>query len=170
MVAEIIAGPITEVINNRVLGNPIFHRFGKKARISPSLSKVMLMIRLFMPTVALMTSLKKLKILTVCSTPLALDLVWLSPSTKPHQDQDSGSVHQPDVSCSLLRTIYSLRLRISSRSLERVNLTKLPGIHFSERLSWDDYMSTNCQKSCYSTVRLAFYGKLKTLQEIRIKQ
>ena len=28
MVAEIIAGPITEIIN-RILGNPIFHRFGK---------------------------------------------------------------------------------------------------------------------------------------------
>ena len=35
MVAEIIAGPITEIINNRILGNPIFHRFGKKTRISP---------------------------------------------------------------------------------------------------------------------------------------
>ena len=148
MVADIIADPITEIINNRILGNPIFHRFGKKARIRPSLSKVMLMIRLFMPTVALMTSLKKLKVSTVCSTPSALGLVWLSPSTKTHQDQVSGSVHQPDVSCSL--PIYSLRLRISSRSLERVNLTKLLGIHFSEHLSWDDCMSTNCQKSCYS--------------------
>ena len=47
MVAEIIAGLITEIINNRILGNPIFHRFGKKARVSPSLSKVMLMIGLF---------------------------------------------------------------------------------------------------------------------------
>ena len=43
-------------------------------------------------------------------------------------------------------------LRISSRSLECVNLTKLLGIHFSEHLSWDDCMSTNCQKSCYSAL------------------
>ena len=58
MVAEIIAGPITEIINNRILRNPIFHRFGKKARISPSLSKVMLMIGLLMTAAALMTSQK----------------------------------------------------------------------------------------------------------------
>jgi len=58
MVAEIIAGPITEIINNRISGNPIFHRFGKKAMISPSLSKVTLMIGLFMTAAALMTSLK----------------------------------------------------------------------------------------------------------------
>ena len=94
----------------------------------------------------------------------ALGLVWLSPSTKPHQDQDNRSVHQPDVSCSLPWT------RIYSRSLERVNLTKLLGIHFSEHLSWEDCMSTNSQKSCHSTVRLAFYGKLKTLQEILTSQ
>ena len=55
MVAE-IAGLITEIINNRILGNPIFHRFGKKAMISPSLSKVMLMIGLFLTATALMTS------------------------------------------------------------------------------------------------------------------
>ena len=59
MVAEVIAGLTTEIINNRVLGNPIFHRFGKKAMISPSLSKVMLMIGLFLTAAALMTSLKK---------------------------------------------------------------------------------------------------------------
>ena len=58
MVAEIIAGPITEITNNRILGNPIFHRFGKKERIIPSLSKVMLMIGLFMTAAALMTSQK----------------------------------------------------------------------------------------------------------------
>ena len=58
MVAEIIAGPITQIINNRIMGNPIFHRFGKKARISPTLSKVMLMIGLFMTAAALMTSQK----------------------------------------------------------------------------------------------------------------
>ena len=43
-------------------------------------------------------------------------------------------------------------LGISSRSLERVNLTKLLGIHFSEHLSWEDCMSTNCQKSCHSAL------------------
>ena len=43
-------------------------------------------------------------------------------------------------------------LGISSRSLERVNLTKLLGIHFSEHLSWEDCMSTNCQKSCLSAL------------------
>jgi len=43
-------------------------------------------------------------------------------------------------------------LGISGRSLERVNLTKLLGIHFSEHLSWEDCMSTNCQKSCYSAL------------------
>ena len=58
----------------------------------------------------------------------ALGLVWLSPSTKPHQDQDNRSVHQPDVSCSLPWT------RISSRSLERVNLTKLA--------PWDSFQWT----------------------------
>ena len=99
-----------------------------------------------MTVAALMTSLKKLNISTVCSMPSALGLVWLSPSTKLHQDQDNRSVHQPDVSCSLPWT------RISSRSLERVNLTKLLGIHFSEHLSWEDCMSTNCQKSCHSAL------------------
>ena len=54
MVAEVIAGLTTEIINNSVLGNPIFHRFGKKARISPSSSKVMLMIGLFVTAAALM--------------------------------------------------------------------------------------------------------------------
>ena len=58
MVAEIIAGPITEIINNRILVNPIFDRFGKKTRISPPLSKVMLMIGLFMTAAALITSQK----------------------------------------------------------------------------------------------------------------
>ena len=43
-------------------------------------------------------------------------------------------------------------LGISSRSLERVNLTKLLGIHFSEHLSWEDCTSTNCQKSCLSAL------------------
>ena len=40
----------------------------------------------------------------------------------------------------------------TSRSLERVNLTKLLGFHFSEHLSWEDCMSTNCQKSCHSSL------------------
>ena len=83
MVAEIIAGPITEIINNHILGNPIFYR-------------------------------------------------------------EMSSVH------SLGQFILSLG--ISSRSLERVNLTKLHGIHFSEHLSWEDCMSTNCQKSCHSAL------------------
>ena len=43
-------------------------------------------------------------------------------------------------------------LGISSRSLERINLTKLLGIHFSELLSWEDCMSTNCRKSCHSAL------------------
>ena len=43
-------------------------------------------------------------------------------------------------------------LGISSRSLERVNLTKLLGIHFSEHLSWEDCMFTNCRKSCHSAL------------------
>ena len=59
MVAEIIAGPITQIINNRMLRNPIFHRFGKKARISPFLSKVMLMKGLFMTAAALANDLSQ---------------------------------------------------------------------------------------------------------------
>ena len=80
MVAEVIAGLITEIINNRVLGNPIFHRFGKKARISPSLSKVMLMIGLFLTAAALMTSLKKTEdlncVFNVLSSWSSLTLTW----------------------------------------------------------------------------------------------
>ena len=53
--------------------------------------------------------------------------------------------------------VYSLgqfipSLGISSRSLERVNLTKLLVIQFSEHLSWEDCMSTNCQKTCHSAL------------------
>ena len=98
MVGEIIAGPITEIINNRILGNPIFHRYGKKTKTK---------------TIVLSTS-------------------------------QMSRVH------SLGQFIPSLG--ISSRSLERVNLTKLLGIHFSEHLSWEDCMSTNCQKSCHSAL------------------
>ena len=133
MVAEIIiAGLITEIIDNRILGNPIFHRFGKKAMISPSLSKVMLMIGLFLTAAALMTCLK-------------------------------------NQTTSQMSRVHSLgQLRISSRSLERVNLTKLLGIHFSEHLSWEDCMSANCQKSCHSA--LGILRKIKTLQEILTSQ
>ena len=52
-------------------------------------------------------------------------------------------------------------LGISSRSLERVNLTKLLGIHFSEHLSWEHCTSTNCQKSCLSA--LGILRKIKKL-------
>ena len=61
------------------------------------------------------------------------------------------------LSTSQMSRVHSLgqfipSLGISSRSLERVNLTKLLGIHFSEHLSWEDCMSTNCQKSCHSAL------------------
>ena len=136
-------------MSNRILGNPIFYRFGKKARISPSLSKVMLMIRLFMPTVALMTSLKKLKISTVCPQLL----LW----SDSHLALNPTKTKIVVLSTSQMSRVHSLgqfipSLGISSRSLERVNLTKLLGIHFSEHLSWEDCMSTNCQKSCHSAL------------------
>ena len=99
-----------------------------------------------------MTSLKKVKISTVCSMPSALGLVWLSPSIYL-----STKTKTIVLSTSQMSRVHSLglfipSLGISSRSLERVNLTKLLGIHFSEHLSWEDCMSTNCQKSCHSAL------------------
>ena len=70
------------------------------------------------------------------------------------------------LSTSQMSRVHSLgqfipSLGIFSRSLERVNLTKLLGIHFSEHLSWQDCMSTNCQKSCHSALgilrKIVFY-------------
>ena len=46
---------------------------------------------------------------------------------------------------------FNPSLRISNRSLERVNRTKLLGIHFSEHLYWEEHVH-NLSKSCYSVL------------------
>ena len=163
MVAEIIAGPITEIINNRILGNPIFHRFGKKARISPSLLKVMLMMQLFMPAAILVTSPQNWRS-PLCAQFPQLLVYWLSPSTHPTKTKTVV------LSISQIFRVHSLgqlipSLRISSRSLERVNLPKLLGIHFSVNIYLGKTACPQIVKSP-ATARLAFYGKLKALQEI----
>ena len=56
---------------------------------------------------------------------------------------------------------FNPSLRISNRSLERVNRTKLLGIHFSEHLYWEEHVH-NLSKSCYSV--LGFLRKIKKLK------
>ena len=80
----------------------------------------------------------------LCAQCPQLLVYWLSPSTHPTKTKTVV------LSTSQISRVPSSR--ISSRSLERVNLTKLLGIHFSEHLSWEDCMSTNCQKSCHSAL------------------
>ena len=93
----------------------------------------------------------------LCAQCPQLLVYWLSPSTHPTKTKTVV------LSTSQISRVPSSR--ISSRSLERVNLTKLLGIHFSVNI----YLGkTACPKIVKSpvTVRLAFYGKLKALQEI----
>ena len=56
---------------------------------------------------------------------------------------------------------FNPSLRISNRSLERVNRTKLLGIHFSEHLYWEEHVH-NLSKSCYSV--LGILRKIKKLK------
>ena len=56
---------------------------------------------------------------------------------------------------------FNPSLRISNRSLERVNRTKLLGIHFSEHLYWEEHVH-NLSKSCYSV--LGILRKIKQLK------
>ena len=111
----------------------------------------MLMIQLFMPAAILMTPLKKLKISTVCSMPTVL-VYWFSRSTHPIETK----IVVP--STSQMSRFHSLAqfnpsLRIPNRSLEHGNLTKLLGIHFSEHISWKEYVhKLSVAKSCYSVL------------------
>ena len=78
-------------------------------------------------------------------------LVW----SDSHLAFNSTKTKTIVLSASQMSRVHSLglfipSLGIYSRSLERVNLTKLLGIHFSEHLSWEDCMFTNCRKSCHS--------------------
>ena len=64
----------------------------------------------------------------------------------------------------------SSTLRISNRSLERVNRTKLLGIHVSEHLYWEERVH-NLSKSCYSVlVILQKIKKLKTYLTITLEK
>ena len=56
---------------------------------------------------------------------------------------------------------FNPSLRISNRSLECVNITKLLGIHFSEHLYWEKHVH-NLSKSCYSV--LGFLRRIKKLK------
>ena len=65
---------------------------------------------------------------------------------------------------------FNPSLRISNRSLERVNRTKLLGIHFSEHLYWVEHVH-NLSKSCYSVLGiLRKIKKLKTYLTITIQK
>ena len=55
---------------------------------------------------------------------------------------------------------FNPSLRISNRSLERVNRTKLLGIHFSEHLYWEEHVH-NLSKSCLKTYLTITLEKLK---------
>ena len=56
---------------------------------------------------------------------------------------------------------FNPSLRISKRSLERVNRNKLLGIHFSEHLFWEEHVH-KLSKSCYSV--LGILRKIKKLK------
>ena len=56
---------------------------------------------------------------------------------------------------------FNPSLRISNRSLERVNRTKLLGIHFSKHLYWGEHVH-KLSKSCYSV--LGILRKIKKLK------
>ena len=65
---------------------------------------------------------------------------------------------------------FNPSLRISNRSLERVNRTKLLGIHFSEHLYWEEHVH-NLSKSCYSVLGiLRKIKKLKTYLTITLEK
>ena len=100
----------------------------------------------------------------LCAQFPQLLVYWLSPSTHPTKTKTVV------LSTSQISRVHSLgqlipSLRISSRSLERVNLPKLLGIHFSVNIYLGKTACPQIVKSP-ATVRLAFYGKLKALQEV----
>ena len=65
---------------------------------------------------------------------------------------------------------FNPSLRISNRSLERVNRTKLLGIHFSEYLYWEEHVH-NLSNSCYSMLGiLRKIKKLKTYLTITLEK
>ena len=65
---------------------------------------------------------------------------------------------------------FNPSLRISNRSLERVNRIKLLGIHFSEHLYWEEHVH-NLSKSCYSVLGiLRKIKKLKTYLTITLEK
>ena len=65
---------------------------------------------------------------------------------------------------------FNPSLRISNRSLERVNRIKPLGIHFSEHLYWEEHVH-NISKSCYSVLGiLRKIKKLKTYLTITLEK
>ena len=65
---------------------------------------------------------------------------------------------------------FNPSLRISNRSLERVNRTKLLGIHFSKHLYWGEHVH-KLSKSCYSVLGiLRKIKKLKTYLTITLEK
>ena len=79
-------------------------------------------------------------------------------ASQPHQDQVV-------LSSSQMSRVHSLgqlnpSLGISNRSLERVILTKLLGIYFSEHVSWEEHVR-KLSKTCYIV-----FGVLRKIKKI----